>query len=111
MALETLKGVGYIGGFKIQRKAEDKLEFIMIADEANTIGFRIQDGPIKHYGVNGCQVDTLIHAARMIIDGLNARFPSPYNTEAIIALDMALDQLHARTKDREKRNVEGTSNA
>ncbi|NBK25836.1 MAG: hypothetical protein EOM68_27960 [Spirochaetia bacterium] len=83
----------------------------MINHEANTISFRIQNGPIKEVGVNGCQVDTLIHAAKKILEGLDAKFPSEYNKLAINKLDMALCHLAERTRDREVRGVEGTNQA
>ncbi|HNX38817.1 MAG TPA: hypothetical protein PKI15_10705 [Candidatus Cloacimonadota bacterium] len=57
----------------------------------------------------GGYVDTLIHAAKLILEGLNAKFPSEYNEMAINKLDMAIRHLEQRTKDREARNVEGTS--
>ena len=78
MALETLKGVEKIGGFEV---AHDPIgstgnydPHIGIFHEANAIVFKIQDGPIKEHGVNGCQVDTLIHAAKKILEGLNEKF-------------------------------------
>jgi len=62
-------------------------------------------------GVNGCQVDTLIEAAKIILMGLNEKFPSVYNDNAINKLEMALYWLQQRTIDREQRCVEGTSQA
>ena len=91
MALETLKGVEEIGGFRVNQFYEDETikavrwnEYIEIDHEVNTIKFTIQNGPIKENGVNGCQVDTLIHAAKHIIF-----------------------ELEDRKADREKRGVEG----
>jgi hypothetical protein len=40
---------------------------------------------------------------------LNAKLPSAHNSRAISNLRRALDELHARTTDRVKRGVEGTS--
>lgn len=128
MALETLKDVKEIGKFKVgdldelTRMNEDDLPLaelnewvfdhpIMIDHFENEITFRIQNGPIKEHGVNGCQVDTIIETAKKILEGLDAKFPSEYNKLAINKLDMALSHLEQRTKDREKRGVEGTSNA
>ena len=122
MALETLKNVKEIGGFSIYRQSDIGISWtgtqhneydlshpILIDHENNTISFNIQSDPIKEVGVNGCQVDTLIHAAKLILEGLNAKFPSEYNEMAINKLDMAIRHLEQRTKDREARNVEGTS--
>ena len=40
---------------------------------------------------------------------LNAKLPSVHNTRAIANLRRALDELHARTADRVRRQVEGTA--
>jgi len=118
MALETLKDIKEIGGFKVIRQDEVEVNpdcahnhFILIDDTHNGIAFEIQNGPIKEHGVNGCQVDTLIHAAKTIIEGLNKKFPCRENSVAITKLDESIMWLEKRTKDREKRNVEGTSQA
>ena len=112
MALETLKEVGEIGGYRVvhMEQAPDCLnpsEFIQIYNDDNSINFKIQDGPIKEHGVNGCQVDTLIHAAKMIIEGLNKKFPCRENSMAITNLDASILWLEKRKSDREKRGVEG----
>ena len=130
MALETLKDVKEIGGFKVAvmddlRKNlpdmfnEDgsmKYEIfekdfrpnypVQIRHDKNSISFTIQNGPVKENGVNGCQVDTLIHAAKTILEGLNKNYPCRENACAITKLDEAIHWLDARTKDREKRKVE-----
>ena len=124
MALETLKDVNEIGGYKVSHGLDFNIIKTMqelndwynsrpvrINHNLNEITFRIQNRPIKEVGVNGCQVDTLIHAAKKILEGLDAKFPSEYNKLAINKLDMALSHLEQRTKDREARGVEGTSNA
>ena len=118
MALETLKDVNEIGGFEVGRfeNVNNLLDVvnafekhIVVDDESNTIAFRIQKGPIKEVGVNGCQVDTLIHAAMLIIKGLNDNFPCIENNMAIEKLENALFWLMKRRMDREMRNVEGTN--
>lgn len=124
MALETLKDVKEIGGYKVSHglefhgiKTMEELNDwynsrpVRINHNLNEITFRIQNRPIKEVGVNGCQVDTIIHAAKKILEGLDAKFPSEYNKLAINKLDMALSHLEQRTKDREARGVEGASNA
>lgn len=65
---------------------------------------------VEYSGINGCQVDTIIETAKKILEGLNAKFPSEYNKTAIDNLDLAIKALQQRTKDREARGVEGTSN-
>lgn len=119
MALETLKFTDEIGGFKVIRVKPidmswddfDKLrdEYpINITKRMNCISFKLQNGPIKDNGVNGCQVDTMIEAARDIIVGLNIKFPCAHNRFAIQGLNEALYALEQRKKDRVKRGVEGT---
>lgn len=121
MALETLDEIEEIGGFKIVRIKPPEMswdEFDKLRDEypinitkrMNTISFRLQNGPIKEVGANGCQVDTMIEAAKLIIESLNKQYPCHENAVAITKLDEALMWLEKRKKDREKRGVEGTNN-
>jgi hypothetical protein len=118
MALETLEGVTEIGGFEIGRPSHDNdidkqydalRRFIIINEKTNCIAFRIQNGPIKEVGVTGCQVDTMIEAAKLIIEKLNEKFPCNENRMVIKCLNDALDWSEKRKLDREKRQVEGTS--
>jgi hypothetical protein len=135
MALETLKGIDLIGGFKVvvmdelREKYPEKFNesgamdykwfeeeirpsnFIYVRHDKNSISFTIQNGPIKENGVNGCQVDTLIEAAKIIIEGLNKNFPCIENEMMLHRLGEALDWSDKRKKDREKRNVEGFNKA
>lgn len=117
MALETLKDVSEIGGFELvrlpRRMSESEFDeatngkFVFVCDEANVLTLQFQNGPVKENGVNGCQVDTLIETAKIMIEGLNKKFPCPENSVAIAKLDEALRALDKRKKDREKRGVEG----
>lgn len=119
MALETLKGVKEIGGFQVlqgpagvdwSRLHELRETYpVYVDDDLNAITFKIQNGPIKEHGVNGCQVDTMIEAAKLIIEGLNKKFYCDENAEAITNLELALASLARRRANREKRGVEGTS--
>ena len=59
--------------------------------------------------MNGCQVDTLIEAAKLIIEKLNEKFPCEENGMAIMKLGQALLALDSRKKNREAREVEGKS--
>lgn len=127
MALETLKGVTEIGGFKVLQQRptkpdsddidwnlfdeQRKLSPIYVDHDVNMVSFRIQNGPVKENGVNGCQVDTLIAAAKVILEGLNRNFPCRENSLAVTKLDEALHWLQARKANREARGVEGTSKA
>jgi len=119
MSLETLRGVTKIGGFQVfeidkgspRYKLADDGEIypVFIDHENNVISFKIQDGPVKEHGVNGCQVDTMMHAAKEIISGLNNAFPSDHNERAIAHLQCAINALDDRKAEREKRGVEGYS--
>jgi len=122
MALETLRGIEKLGGFKVVRHKPEEMSWddfdktrdefpINITDKMNTISFKIQNGPVKENGVNGCQVDTMIHAAKTIIEALNEKFPCRENACAITKLDEAIHWLEARTKNRAARGVEGHSKA
>jgi hypothetical protein len=133
MALETINGITEIGGFdvvvmdEIRNKYPEKFNesgsmdwqwfekeirpnhFIYVRNDKNSISFTIQNGPIKENGVNGCQVDTVIEAAKLIIEGLNKQFPCRENAMVLTKLDEALLWLCKRKSDREKRGVEGTN--
>lgn len=119
MALETLKGVTEIGGFKVvdaslERDAYNPCHgnnFVILNHEDNSVEFKVQNGPIREVGVNGCQVDTIIEAAKLIIEGLNKNFPCRENSMVITKLDEALMWSNKRKADREKRGVEGLNKA
>lgn len=108
MCLETLKGINEIGGFEVARD-DDGTTFISIREHTNSIGFKLQNGPIKEVGENGCQIDAVIEAAKLVIEGLNERYPCEENHMAIVGLNSALSWLKIRKENREKRGVEGTS--
>lgn len=79
--------------------------------EPSSVEFQIQSGPIKEFGVNGCQIDEVIAWAKEKIEGFNVAFPCRENSVAITKLDEALMWLAKRKADREKRQVEGRSAA
>jgi hypothetical protein len=133
MALQTLKDVKEIGGFKVivmddLRKERPELfnesgqmdykiferdirphHFIYVRHDVNSISFTLQNGPIKEHGVNGCQVETLIDAARLIIGGFQKDFPCVQNELALGHLENALKYIADRKAERDRRGVEGTS--
>ncbi len=82
-------------------------EYINVDYETNTISFKVQNGPIKEVGENGCQINDLIYIALVVIRDLNRQFPCRENSITITKLEEALHWLDARKQDREKRNVEG----
>lgn len=132
MALETLRDITKIGGFdvvvmdELRTKHPEKFNdsgamdykwfekdirphnHIYVRNDVNSIAFTIQKGPINVNGVNGCQVNTIIEAAKIILEGLNKQFPCRENSLAITKLEEALMWLDKRRIDREARGVEGT---
>lgn len=120
VSIETLKNLKEIGGYPVNQDNEiadgkwsdvDKKYSVCVHHGDNTIAFRIQNGPVKEVGVNGCQVDTIIHAAKHILEGLDKKIPCDENKEAIDYLGEALECLNKRTRDREARGVESTLQA
>lgn len=133
MALETLKGLKQINGENIvvmdelREQFPEKFNesgsmdykwfekdirphnFIYVRHDVNSLSFTLQNGPIKEAGKNGCQVVDIIAVAKHIIEELNKKFPCRENAMTITKLDEALMWQEKRTKDREKRNVEGKS--
>lgn len=78
-------------------------------------GFTIswQNGPLgrgeERKEPNGAFVETIISAAKDRLEFYQrSKFACRANAEAILDLQSALFRLEARTKDREKREVEGT---
>lgn len=133
MCLETLEGVESIGGFEVV--CMDDLRFlfpekfnesgamdwhwfeaeirprkhIFLRKDKNSLSFTLQNGPIKEVGVNGCQIETVIEAAKIIIERLNQKFPCYENVRAMEGLSDALIALADRKAKREARGVEGKS--
>lgn len=136
MALETLKGVNEIDGFKVivmddlkKEKPELFLEsgamdwewfeknirpyyFIYVRHDKNSISHTIQNGPTKEVGgVNGCQLTTLVETALVLLRGVNKKFPCRENAISITKWEEGLMWQKKRTEDREKRGVEGENKA
>lgn len=133
MALKTFENVKNLGGFDVvvmdQLRAQyperftetgamdhkwfeetiRPVNFVYVRHDKNSLAFTLQDGPVKEAGVNGCQVDTVIEAAKVMLEGLNKQLPCRETSAAITKLDEALHWLDHRRKDRERRSVEGTS--
>lgn len=68
---------------------------------------KFQDGLLKD-GRNGLTVEEAIAQIAKRIWFYNSKVPCKENEQAIVALNDALYCLEQRTKDREKRGVEGT---
>ena len=119
MALEELKGVKQIGGVNVYhygipgepRSELSSDDFVHINHEENIIEFKIQNGPIKEVGTNGCQIDTLLHAWVATVEKLNERHPSKENSISLRRVKEAIFWQDERTRNRVDRGVEGTSEA
>jgi hypothetical protein len=83
--------------------------FPQVHGEVSTVTFQIQSGPIKEFGMNGCQVDDVILWAKQFIDAANEKFSCRENAMVLTKLDEALLWSMKRKQDREKRQVEGLS--
>jgi len=113
MALETLKEYKVINGQNIHDITgplrASKKDFIHVDFDKNTILFKVQNGPIKENGVNGCQVEDLIAVCETIIKEFNTKYPNTFGEQIYLGLHHAMDWSKKRTADREARAVEGTS--
>lgn len=89
---------------------DEALDLIKNAKEGEfptLVNFKLQSDPIKKVGVNGVQITALVEIGLEMIKKLNTKFPCRENAITITKLEEALMWQEARTKDREKRAVEG----
>lgn len=75
--------------------------------DGRSVTFIGQRGPVKDYGVNGCQIDDILTFALGTLQVLQKKFPCRENALTITHLEEALHWQEARRRDREARNVEG----
>lgn len=69
-----------------------------------------QKGAIQENGVNGCQIEDLLAIAIHRLDGFQSgEFACKENALAMKCIEDGLSWLNLRTKDRQKREVEGTN--
>lgn len=71
--------------------------------------FKLQDGPIKEVGKNGCQIDVIIEYIIHKLKMFDAALSCFETRQAISKLEEAVAWLNARTKNRIERGVEGTN--
>jgi len=105
------KYLSIIANEKKQGGASDEYTITILgSDDAAVANILFQTGPIKENGVNGCQQEDLLeivlHRLRCFQEG---DYANVYTEVAIERIEEALESLSSRTKDREKRGVEGTS--
>jgi hypothetical protein len=85
--------------------------FPQVHGQESSVKFIIQSGPIKEFGVNGCQIDDVIRWAKEKIEEFSKAFPCRENSLAVTKLDEALLWLYERRRAREARGVEGLNKA
>lgn len=85
-----------------------ELNFITIQPCFSIIKFKIQDGPIKEYGENGCQIEELGKMWLALLRELNNICPCDENLMTMHHIGLALKYQALRTTDRKIRKVEGS---
>ncbi|MEY2869450.1 MAG: putative exported protein [Bacteroidota bacterium] len=78
---------------------------------APIVSFTIQSDPIGEVGVNGCQAVDILEYTKCLFQSLNEAFPCRENALTITKIEEAIHWQDARTKDRERRKVEGQNKA
>lgn len=91
--------------------SKEQQEHIDVNSVDHSVKFTIQNGPIKEVGVNGVQATDMLVYSRHLFTSLNNSYPCDENRMAINAIDLAIEAQKMRTRDREKRGVEGKSEA
>lgn len=74
---------------------------------APIVSFTIQSDPISEVGVNGVQALDMLIYTKCFFESLNEAFPCRENSLTITKIEEAIHWQDARTKDRQKRQVEG----
>ena len=74
---------------------------------APVVKFAIQSDPISEVGVNGVQALDMLLYVKCLFQSLNDAFPCRENALTITKIEEAIHWQDARTKDRERRKVEG----
>ncbi len=76
------------------------------------IVIRFQLGPVKEFGENGCQIEDVLHVVVDRLEGFQrGQFKCRENALAITKLQEALHWLEHRTRERQRRGVEGKNEA
>ena len=85
-------------------------EYVILKGISETVSkIKFQKGPVKERDANGCFMEDLMTICIDRIQGFQSGdFPCTENKLALYHLEEALYWLDHRTKDRQKRGVEGT---
>lgn len=71
------------------------------------VSFTIQSDPIGEVGVNGCQALDMLKYTKCLFQSLNDAFPCRENALTITKIEEAIHWQEHRTRDRQRRQVEG----
>lgn len=74
-----------------------------------TVTLEFQRGPVATAGVNGPTNEALLAILANRLRHLNTQFPCAENQRAINHIELAMEALEQRTRDRLARGVEGRS--
>jgi len=88
-------------------KIGDKNFTDFITAKDNILTINIQDGTIPLAGVNGLQITNVLEYVSQVYKSLNLAFPCDENDYTINMIDLAIAWQYERTKQREKRDVDG----
>jgi galactose-1-phosphate uridylyltransferase len=83
-------------------------KFIEIYPIDSIIQFHIQNGPIKEYGENGCQISELGKMWLAILREFNNKHPCDENIMMMHHIGLALSYDELRTAGRKMKGIEGT---
>jgi hypothetical protein len=98
---------------KYNEENEKWTQFIQIENTEDVKGvapvvkFTIQSDPISEVGVNGVQALDMLKYVKCLFESLNEAFPCRENALSITKIEEAIHWQDARTKDRQRRQVEG----
>lgn len=78
---------------------------------APVVSFTIQSDPISEVGVNGVQALDMLKYVKCLFESLNSNIPNKETEQTILKIEEAIHWQNARTKDRQRRSVEGQNKA
>lgn len=78
---------------------------------APVVSFTVQSDPVNEVGVNGVQALDILKYSKCLFQSLNEAFPCRENALTITKIEEAIHWQEARTKDRQRRQVEGYNKA
>jgi hypothetical protein len=91
--------------------AYHKYKIVHVGNESiNYANIKFQKGSVKESDINGCYIEDLLIIVQDRLECFqNGDFPCLENELALSCVSQALNWLNYRTKERQKRGVEGLS--